>query len=336
MTTMKAAILHKNGDPTTAEVVSVLDAAEIPTAGVGEVLVQVKCASMNPVDWKLMKGDFPGNKGGPVGLDVSGVVSAIGPDTTTSLQVGDEIYADSIETGGGSFAEYVRVQAVGAAKKPKNLDFRQAAAMPLAGLTALQGLVTHGGFAEGQTVCILGGSGGVGSLAIQMAKAMGASHIYATGSSVDFIKGCGADTVINYKETNVVEALKGKDLDLIFDCAGGYDGWLAAQGGLKKKGGKFVTIVGDGGSLPVMLMGIAWRKFMSMFMGPAYLLFLTNTKAPTVETDFAKLTELIETGKVKPLLEEKKFELTTESLHEMIKASMSHRTKGKLIMTISK
>jgi NADPH:quinone reductase-like Zn-dependent oxidoreductase len=314
---MKAAILVKIGDPTTEEVLRVEENVDVPQPKKDEVLIKVRAAAINPVDWKIMRGDFPGKSSGTVGLDVSGVVEQIGPDTTTDLKVGDEIYADAIETGGGSFAEYVAVQTVAASRKPSNIGFAEAAALPLAGLTALQGLVTHGGFKSGQKVCILGGSGGVGSLAIQMAKAMGAAHVYATGSSVDMIKGFGADTVINYKEQSVVEELKGKELDLVYDTVGGVEGWEAAKGGLKK-GGKFVTIVGDGDEL-----------------APEYNWFLTNTKAPEVVNDMKKLTELVEAGKVKAVLDAQKFVLTTKSVHDMIQASMTHRAKGKLVLIVS-
>jgi NADPH:quinone reductase-like Zn-dependent oxidoreductase len=333
--TMKAAILVKIGDPTTEEVLRVEENVDVPQPKKDEVLIKVRAAAINPVDWKIMRGDFPGKSSGTVGLDVSGVVEQIGPDTTTDLKVGDEIYADAIETGGGSFAEYVAVQTVAASRKPSNIGFAEAAALPLAGLTALQGLVTHGGFKSGQKVCILGGSGGVGSLAIQMAKAMGAAHVYATGSSVDMIKGFGADTVINYKEQSVVEELKGKELDLVYDTVGGVEGWEAAKGGLKK-GGKFVTVVGDGGAINTIILGIMWRKTLAFFwLGPEYNIFLTNTKAPEVVNDMKKLTELVEAGKVKPVLDAKKFELTTKSVHDMIQVSMTHRAKGKLVLIVN-
>jgi NADPH:quinone reductase-like Zn-dependent oxidoreductase len=333
MTSMKAAILHKNGDPTTTEVLSVEENVKIPEPEKDEILVKVAAASINPVDWKLMNGDFPGKKNGPVGIDVSGTVEKIGAETETSLKVGDQVYADAFATQ-GSFAEYVLVKAVAASIKPSNIDMAQAAALPLAGLTALQGLLTHGGFKEGHKVCILGGSGGVGSLAVQMAKALGASEVWATGSSVDLIKGLGADNVINYREQSVVEELNGKEFDLVFDTIGGYEGWEAAAGALKK-GGSFVTLVGDGGGLLSMMPGIIWRKLMAALGGPAYNLFLTNTKAPEVIKDMTKLTDLVEAGKVKPVLDERSFELTTESVHELIKASMSHRSKGKLVLKVN-
>ena len=331
---MKAVLMHKNGDPTDSSVLSVEDNVPKPIPGKGEILVRVKAAAINPIDWKLIQGLFPGKKSGTVGCDVAGVVEEVGPDVGDAWKVGDEVFADAMSTM-GSFAEYCKVQAVAASPKPKNLDFQNAAALPLAGLTALQGLTTQGGLKPGMKVAILGGSGGVGSLAIQIAKALGASYVYATGSSVDMIQSLGADAVINYKETSVVESLKGKELDIVFDTIGGYEGWQAAQGGLKK-GGTFVTIVGDGGtSILALVPGVLYRKFLSLLgAGPKYELFLTNTKAPAVVQDMKQLTELVESGKVKPVLDDQSFQLTTASIHEMMKASMSHRSKGKLVLVV--
>lgn len=330
---MKAAILHKNGDPKTAEVLSVGENVEKPTPSKGEILIKVSAAAINPIDWKVMKGDFPGKKSGPVGLDVSGVVESIGPDTETSLKVGDAVYADCMPTM-GAWAEYALVPAPSASLKPKNINFQEAAALPLVGLTAYQGLVTHGGLTSGQKVAILGGSSGVGSLAIQMAKALGASEVYATGSSVDMIKELGADTVINYKEQSIVDGLKGKELDIVFDCVGGIEGWQAAQVGLKKNG-KFLTIVGDNNGLVKTMAGAGFRMFKSVFGATSYKLFLTNTKPPAVTDDMKKITELVEAGKVKPILDGRSFELTTQGVHDMVEASMSHRAKGKLILNVN-
>lgn len=336
---MKAAILHKNGDPTDASVLSVKDDVPIPKPGKDEIVIKVMSAAINPVDYKLAKAEFPGKSSGGMGCDVAGIVHEVGADVV-EFEEGHEVYADAIasvlakgDESSGSWAEYCKIQKVAAAHKPTNCSFQEAAALPLAGLTALQGLETQGGFQKGMKVAILGASGGVGSLAVQMAKAMGASLVIGTGSSVDMIKDLGADEVINYKETSVAEALKGKDLDIVYDTIGGYDSWVAAQAGLKK-GGTFVTIVGDGGGFLSMLPGIFYRKFMWYFGGPVYKIFLTNTKAPEVVNDMKKITELVESGKVKPVLDKASFELTTESVHEMIKASMSHRAKGKLVLTV--
>merc|ERR1719491_2264855 len=315
---MKAVIQHKNGDPTSAEVLSVVENVAIPEPNEGELLVKVACAAINPVDYKIVEGHFPG-KSNRFGSDVSGTIAKMGPgcDATdadgSTFKVGDKIYADAIATG-GSFAEYMLVQEVAACRMPKNSTFKEAAALPLAGLTALQGLTTQGRKLQlrGQKVAILGGSGGVGSLAVQMAKALGAAHVYATGSAVELIRQLGADTVINYREVaSVEEEMKGLKLDLVFDTVGGSDSWKAAQASLKSDG-NFVCLVGDYGT------------------------FLTDTKAPSVITDMKQLTKFVESGAVKALVDERDFQLTTESVGDIVKASMSHRTKGKLVLSVTK
>ena len=339
--TMKAAVIHKIGaaDPASSESITVQTDVPVPEPAAGEVLIRVSAAAINPVDWKILKGDFPGKAAGEgFGLDVSGTVVKIGPDTTTTLKVGDAVYADVIVTTkkSGSFSEYCICQEVAASPNPKNVDLVQAASLPLAGLTALQGLVTQGGFQEGDKVLIFGGSGGVGSLAVQMAKAMGASEVWSTGSAVDSIKQLGADHVINYKEQNLMEALQGKDFDVVYDTIGGYEHWEVGQACIKK-GATYVTIAGDGPgvSMPMFIVNVMYRKLMSYLGGPGYTIFLTNSKPPAVVEDMKKLTELVESGKVKPILDDRKFALTTESVHDIIKASMSHRTKGKLVMKIN-
>ena len=241
------------------------------------------------------------------------------------------MYADAIATK-GSFGEYMVVNANVASRKPSNISMAEAASLPLAGLTALQGLQNHGMFEKGQKVLIIGGSGGVGSLAIQMAKALGASEVYATGSQVDTIKSFGADVVVNYKEEPLMDALKGKDFDLVFDTIGGKEHWEVGYASLKQ-GGQFITIVGDGGSLISLFAKAVWRKAMGKILGRAnYTLFLTDTKYDGVGSDMKQMTELVEKGSVKPVLDDRRFELTTAGVHDMIKASQSHRAKGKLIL----
>lgn len=141
VTTMKAAVWHKVGDPLSEEVLSVAEDVPIPEPKNGEVLLKVYAAAINPVDWKVIKVAFPHAKG-PIGCDVSGIVEKIGPDTTTDLKVGDATYADAFATM-GTFAEYAVVQSITASKKPSNISFAEAASLPLAGLTALQGLVHY-------------------------------------------------------------------------------------------------------------------------------------------------------------------------------------------------
>jgi len=330
---MKAAILHKNGDPTSSDVLSVIE-TNIPSPQEGEILLKVKAASINPIDWKLMRGDFPGKKEGPVGFDVSGIVEKIGPDTTTDLNVGDEVFADSAKTG-GSFAEYCVVQEIALAKKPENITFKEAASLPLAGLTAIQGLLNIGKFKKGDKVLIYGGSGGVGSLAIQAAKSMGASEVYSTGSSVEMIKGFGADVVINYKEKSLMDSLKGQNFDIVFDTIGGYEHYEVALASMKPTA-TYLTIVGDGGGMLNVIVKMMCRKLWAkVFGGPKYELFLTDTTAPLVQESMQKLSELVQSGKVKAVVNDSEYSLTTEGVHDLVKASMSHRTKGKLILKVA-
>jgi len=204
---------------------SVRDDLPIPEPKKGQVLIKVHAAAINPIDWKLAEGMIPGAyRGGAVGADVSGVIEKIGPDTVTDLVVGDEVYGDAIDTK-GSFGEHCVVNVAVLAKKPSNISMMEAAALPLCGLTALQGLIINGDLQAGQKVLIFGGTGGVGSLAIQIAKALGASEVCATGSQVELMKKLGADSVVNYKEQNLAEALKGREFDLVFDTIGSLEHW---------------------------------------------------------------------------------------------------------------
>ena len=334
--TMKAAVMLKKGSPTSDNVLVVKEDVPIPTPRKGEILIKVAASAVNPVDWKMIKGIFPLQRKGLVGVDASGTVEKIAERTQTTLKVGDRVYGDPGETRPGSFAQYMRIRATNAAKIPENLDHLQAASLPAVGLTAIQGLLKSGKLKPGNKVCINGGSGGVGSIAIQVAKAMGASEIWATGSSVDFIRELGADKVINYKEESVFEALKDQQFDLIFDTVGGLDPWKAAtQGGLKK-GGKYVTTAGDGDdSIPRLIRNWSWRYLKyKLGLGPHYTFFRINTSPPDVEEDMKKLTELVQTEQVKPIVIPRSFELNTRSLHDMMEASMSNRSKGKLVMKI--
>jgi len=334
---MKAAYVHKIGDLTVHEdYLTVRDDVPIPEPKKGQVLVKVHTAAINPIDWKLAEGMIPGAyRGGVIGCDLSGVIERIGPDTDTDLQVGDEVYGDAMDTK-GAFGEYCVVNAIVLAKKPSTVSMREAAALPLCGLTALQGLINYGDFHAGQKVLIFGGTGGVGSLAIQMAKAMGASEVWATGSQVELMKKLGADSVVNYKEHNLMESLQGKDFDLIFDTIGSLEHWEISKASMKPKG-VFVTIVGDDtGSMINDVAAIAWRTMKSkVFGGQKYRFCFADTSSPVVVETMKKLTELVEKGSVKPLIDDQTFALTTKGIMDLVKASKSHRATGKLLLKVA-
>jgi NADPH:quinone reductase-like Zn-dependent oxidoreductase len=194
----------------------------IPTPRPDEILLKVKAASVNPVDWKIREGRFPAVKIDKLpyvlGRDVSGVAEACDPKTT-GYQKGDEIYA-MLGIDRGAYAEHVIVKANEAAPKPRSINDLTAAGVPLAGLAAWQGLFRYGALKERQRVLIHGGSGGVGHFAIQFAKAKGA-HVITTVSErhIEFVRKIGADDVVDYKKQRFEDMVR--EVDVVLDLIGG-------------------------------------------------------------------------------------------------------------------
>ncbi|MEG0497138.1 MAG: NADP-dependent oxidoreductase, partial [Carnobacterium sp.] len=194
-----------------------------PKANAKQVVVEVKATSVNPIDWKLREGYLQQmmDWAFPIilGWDVAGVISEIGEEVT-DWKVGDEVFARPETTRFGTYAEYTIVDQNLLAKIPANVSFEEAAAVPLAGLTAWQGLFDHGKLKKGETVLIHAGAGGVGTYAIQLAKSIGAKVITtASKKNHDLLIELGADQVIDYKTENFVELLN--DVDLVLDTVGG-------------------------------------------------------------------------------------------------------------------
>lgn len=213
---MKAVRIHEFGGPETLRV----DDLPMPQPGPGEVRIRVMAASVNPVDYKIRNGGYLSAKALPLtlGRDVAGVVDAEG-EGVRDLLAGDAVYA-MLDREHGGYVEYV-VQAAGnCARKPARLDFIQAAAVPLAGLTAWQGLFDQGGLQAGQRVLIHGAAGGVGHLAVQFARARGAT-VFATcsGRDADFVESLGAAEVIDYHKERFED--RAPDVDLVFDLVAG-------------------------------------------------------------------------------------------------------------------
>lgn len=213
-----------------------------------EVLIKVYACALNPIDKIRLSGGLATLLPEPyeasvLGYDVSGVVEEVAEESSQSFQVGDEVFVRLNGMKFGAMAEYVVCAVPEVAKKPSNISFSEAAAVPLAGLTALQSL-RRGGVKEGSKVFIPGGAGGVGSLAIQIAKKMlKASHVCTTASTgigTDICNKAGADKVIDYRSQDVEEVLKGEDFDMIFDTMN----QAHLMGGMLKKGGKVISIAG--------------------------------------------------------------------------------------------
>lgn len=237
--TMKAAVIDAYKQP-----MPVLKQVEIPTMRSNDVLVQIVAASINPIDIKtkdgglrmLLKYEMPMI----MGSDFSGVVTAVG-DSVTSYQVGDAIYGRVQKNRIGTFAEFIAVDQVDVALKPTNMTFEEAASIPLVGLTSYQAIHDIMKVRPGDKVMIQGGSGGIGVLAIQIAKNLGA-YVATTTSADNFalVQSLGADEVIDFRTTDFSEVLSG--YDFILDTRGGKT--LEDAFKIVRPGGKVVNIAG--------------------------------------------------------------------------------------------
>ena len=220
---MKSAQITRYGN--NSEVIEINEVT-MPNLSAGKVLVNIKIAGINPIDWKIREGymqqmihlQFPST----LGMDFSGVIKQVGEDVSSDFKQGDEVYGQAgVPSGGsGAFSELALANATSIAHKPKRLSHTQAAALPLVGVSAWQALVEHIGLSKGKKILIHGGAGGIGSIAIQLAKNLGA-HVATTVSSDDkqFVQDLGANEVIDYK-TQTFEDLV-HDYDAVFDTVGG-------------------------------------------------------------------------------------------------------------------
>lgn len=236
---MKAARIHAYGDASQIRI----EAAPLPTLNPDDVLIRVVAASVNPVDWKIRQGHLanflPHALPLTLGWDVSGIVEAVGPDVTT-FKPGDPVYSRPDIVRNGTYAEFVAVRESEVAPKPATISHVEAASLPLVSITAWEVLVTSADLQPGQRVLIHAGAGGVGAIAVQLAKARGA-HVTATASAgkAALVRGLGADEVIDYRSQDVAKAAR--DMDVVFDTLGGAAqeaGWASL-----KTGGMLVSIV---------------------------------------------------------------------------------------------
>ncbi len=200
-----------------------VETIDIPQPQDDEVLVRVAAASVNPVDFKIRQGKYPAVKEDDLpitlGRDLAGTIEAVGTRAHYMLSRGDPVFAFIGQDRGGQ-ARYVVVKAVELTAAPQSIDLIHAAGVPLAAITAWQGLFDHGGLGAGQRVLIHGGAGGVGHLAIQLAKAKGATVLTtASEHDLDFVRELGADMAIDYKNERFEDVAR--DIDVVFDLIGG-------------------------------------------------------------------------------------------------------------------
>jgi NADPH:quinone reductase-like Zn-dependent oxidoreductase len=236
---MRAITQHTLGGP---EVLTIVD-APAPRVLPAEVLVRVKAIGLNPLEPRLRAGEFPllGPPPFVLGWDISGVVEQA--PQTWRFRPGDEVFGMPLfPRAAGAYAEFVAAPALHLARKPASLSHVQASALPVAGLTAWQGLVDLGGVTEGDRVLVHGGGGGVGHLAIQIAKALGAHVITTAGRSKrEFVEGFGADEVIDYTAVDFTEVVR--DVDVVLDTIGGDT--VERSLDVLRPGGHLVTAVAE-------------------------------------------------------------------------------------------
>jgi NADPH:quinone reductase-like Zn-dependent oxidoreductase len=317
---MRAARVTKYGS------IAVEDVAK-PTPAADEVLVHVHATSVNAVDWYGFKGrPYAGRvlmgvrkpKSGELGGDFAGVVEAVGVDVD-DFEPGDDVFG----CDGGTFAEYV-VATPAVERKPANLSFEEAAAVPLAGLTALQGLRDHGGVQPGQLVVINGASGGVGTFAVQVAKALGAEvHAVCSTRNVEQARQLGADRVFDYTREDFTRS--GARYDVFFDNAGNRS-WRAMRRVLAPT----ATVVLVGGPRHRRLLGplghIVRIKLAAKLGRRTASFFIAKPN----RADLTALRELLESGRVRPVVEQR-FELA--QIAEAMRGMGEGHARGKTVVT---
>jgi len=238
---MKAVVINQYGGKEELTEQDVI----LPELKENQVLIKEHATSINPIDWKLREGYLKQMMDWPfpiiLGWDVAGVITEVGSQVT-DWKVGDQVFARPETTRFGTYAEETIVDDHLVAKIPENVTFEEAAAVPLAGLTAWQALFDHGNLQKGEKVLIHAGAGGVGTYAIQLAKQAGA-YVITTASKKnhELLEKLGADEVIDYHTTNFTEVLT--DIDLVFDTMGG-DVQKSSVSVLKQNTGRLISIVG--------------------------------------------------------------------------------------------
>jgi len=328
---VKAFILHSYGSPEDLELTDV----ETPEPRQDEVVVRVRATSVQPYDWHHMRGEpylsrlMPGTLGlrkpkiSILGADVAGQVEDVGAEVT-EFRRGDSVFA-MLEQGG--FAEYVRVNADRLAPMPANLSFEEAAAVPMAASTALVALRDAGRVEPGQRVLVNGASGGVGTFAVQLARAFGA-HVTGVCSTrnVELVRSIGADGVIDYARTDFTRTTQ--RYDLLVDVAGSRSAWNCRR--VLTRRGTFVAVGGPAGRWLQPAGHVFAALAMSPFV-PQRIALADVVRAVHVKQNLLTLTELIESGAVRPVID-RSFPFV--EIPSALAYQEAGRASGKVVVTI--
>lgn len=323
---MKAVIYTQYGSPDVLRLANV----PVPTPKAGEVLVKIHAAAVNSADIRLLRGQpflvrlmgygMFKPKHRILGSDLAGRVEAVGSGVT-AFKPGDAVYGDASNYGMGGFAEYVAVPAAALAPMPRDLRFEEAAALPLAGITALQA-VQKANIRAGERVAINGASGGVGTFAVQIAHALGAEvTAIASAGKLDMLRTLGAAHVIDYAQADFTE--RAGHYDVILGVNGYHS--LAHYARALKPGGRYIMV---GGTDAQIFESMLRAPFMPKRDGK----HLGNITAKTTPDDLRALAALVERGAVKPIIE-RCYPLA--QVADALRVLDAGHTRGKLVITIA-
>lgn len=332
---MKAFIINRYSK---ADKLQLAEVAE-PVVKENEVLVQVHSASINPLDVKLKSGEFklllPYKFPLILGHDVAGIITKVG-SKVSRFKVGDEIFARPADFKIGAFAEYITINENDAALKPKNISMEQAASIPLVALTVWQAFVEKAKLKKDQKVFIQAGSGGVGTIAIQFAKHLGATvATTASAGNFDFVKSLGADIVIDYKTQDFETILK--DYDLVLNNQD--EKTLEKSMKILKSGGKVVSISSPPDPAFAKEVGLSWFMKTAIF----FLSRKVRSQAKKLGVDYSflymqangkqlsEIGKLIETGVIRPVVDKV---FSFEQMNEAMSYVSSGRAKGKVVVKV--
>ena len=322
---MRAITYSKYGPPNVLQFTDV--ARPIPRND--EVLIRVRAASANPLDWHFMRGTphmvrimtgLRKPKSGRLGVDVAGEVEAVGR-SVTRFQVGNEVFGACK----GAFAEYACASELKLARKPANVTFELAAAVPVAALTALQGLRDKGRVQPGQRVLINGASGGVGTFAVQLAKTFGADVTGVCSTrNVDLVRSIGADHVVDYSKEDFTKT--DQKYDVIFDAIGNHS-LSECRRALTPKGALVMVGGPDNGHWLGPLAGVLHMIVLSWFVGQRLIPFLAHLD----KDDLHVMQEFLEAGKITPVID-RSYPLSEVSA--AIRYLEAGHARGKVVITI--
>jgi NADPH:quinone reductase-like Zn-dependent oxidoreductase len=322
---MQAVVYRCYGSPDVLQ----LESIEKPAPADNEVLVKIKAAAVNPLDWHYMRGSpyimrLGTGLGAPdetrLGVDFAGTVEAVGK-SVKQFKPGDDVFGGRT----GAFAEYVTITVDRAlALKPANVSFEQAASVPIAAITALQALRDKGQLKPGQKVLINGASGGVGTFAVQIARAIGAEVTgVCSARNAEMVRSIGADHVIDYKQENYTE--NGQHYDLIVDMVGNHS--LSDNRRVLTPEGVFVIVGGGKGNWLGPLMGPIKASIYSPFVSQEFSLLLAQMRKDDLKT----LADLMETGQVVPVIDRR---YSLSEVPAAIRYSEEGHARGKIIINL--